>query len=66
MRPLAIAGGAGGRNPANSGGGVGRARVGNGLQVPGARFPGFVGEEGLPARAHSGTAGRQPLGALLR
>jgi hypothetical protein len=61
MSPLAMAGGAGGRNPANSGGGVGRVRAGNGLQVPGAQFPGSEGFGPQPA----GRLGGGAVGWLL-
>jgi hypothetical protein len=61
MRPLSMAGGAGGRNPANSGGGVGRARAGNGLQVPRARFPGLEGSGPQPAGWLGGGVVRRPL-----
>jgi hypothetical protein len=66
MWPLAMAGGASGRNPANSGGGVGRARAGNGLQVPGAQFPGSEGSGQQAAGRLDGGAVGRPLKHALR
>jgi hypothetical protein len=66
MRSLAMAGGAGGRNPTNSGGGVGRTRAGNGLQIPRARFPGWEGSGPQLAGRLGGDAVGQPLEHALR
>jgi hypothetical protein len=67
MWPLAMAGGAGGRIPANSGGRIGRTRPGNDLQVPGARFPGSEGSGPQPAgRLGGGVVGRPLEHALQR
>jgi hypothetical protein len=71
MRPLAMASGAGGRNPANSCGGVGRARAGNVLQVPGFGFRASLGKRDcrrgrttaqLAATAGSSAPARRRLG----
>jgi hypothetical protein len=61
-----MAGGAGGRIPANSGGGIGQARTGNGLQVPRARFPGSEGSGAQPAGPLGGSAIGRPLEHALR
>jgi hypothetical protein len=66
MRSLAMASGAGGRNPANSGGGVGRTWAGNGLQVPRARFPGWEGSGPRPAARLGGGGVGRPLEHALR